>query len=160
AVVKKGERFNQGALLGYVGSTGYSTGPHLHWEISNQPPLSNGEFTNREDIVKWLNSHPIKKTSTQISSQSSSSIPLVPIASAITKGNQQTQIASSYRQNSVSTITPERTGQQIVIVDDRSSYVAQQITSNNNEYSYTEINEYSLLNSFIKNKFLLDLNYV
>ncbi|AHV91644.1 M23 family metallopeptidase [Bordetella holmesii] len=44
AGLKKGDKIAQGDLLGYVGATGWATGPHLHYEfrIDNQPvdPLS------------------------------------------------------------------------------------------------------------------------
>lgn len=39
--IKKGAKVRQGQLLGYVGSTGLSTGPHLHYEV-----LINSRFTN------------------------------------------------------------------------------------------------------------------
>jgi murein DD-endopeptidase MepM/ murein hydrolase activator NlpD len=39
--VKKGQHVSQGQVIGYVGTTGYSTGPHLHYEM-----LKNGVKIN------------------------------------------------------------------------------------------------------------------
>ncbi|MDT8348018.1 MAG: M23 family metallopeptidase, partial [Flavobacteriaceae bacterium] len=39
--VKKGEKVNRGDLIGFVGSTGRSEAPHLHYEV-----FKNGERIN------------------------------------------------------------------------------------------------------------------
>jgi murein DD-endopeptidase MepM/ murein hydrolase activator NlpD len=44
--VKQGDRVTQGIKIGEVGSTGYSTGPHLHFAV-----YKNGRPVNPLDLL-------------------------------------------------------------------------------------------------------------
>ena len=43
--IKEGVRIKQGQIIGYVGSTGKSTGPHLHYEV-----IKNGKKINSQNL--------------------------------------------------------------------------------------------------------------
>ncbi len=44
-IAKEGNRVRQGQIIGYVGSTGLSTGPHLHYEV-----IENGKKINSQTL--------------------------------------------------------------------------------------------------------------
>lgn len=46
--IKTGSKVRQGEVIGYVGSTGYATGPHLHYEV-----LKNGKFISPNKITAF-----------------------------------------------------------------------------------------------------------
>jgi len=45
-LVKNGQRIKRGEVIGLMGSTGYSTGPHLHYEV-----FRNSQFHNPMDYI-------------------------------------------------------------------------------------------------------------
>lgn len=54
--VKPGDKVKMGDVVGYVGSTGLSTAPHLHYEV-----VKDGENVNPADYIKNIKEIPAKK---------------------------------------------------------------------------------------------------
>lgn len=54
SILEINQTVEAGQPIGNVGSTGQSTGPHLHWDISANSKLSLNDFTNFIDPLKWL----------------------------------------------------------------------------------------------------------
>jgi murein DD-endopeptidase MepM/ murein hydrolase activator NlpD len=140
--VKIGQRLTSGTVIGYVGSTGRSTGPHLHWEIS--PKLGEVGRPRRNIIDPLEYGFP-------------SSAPFTGTRQPST----QAQISPPPRQQITEEIKPERKGPQVVVIDDTPPPLPQEppIIQTTTPLS-SNVPSSAPLNNFIKNKLLLDLMYV
>jgi murein DD-endopeptidase MepM/ murein hydrolase activator NlpD len=148
--VRVGQVIDQGTLMGYVGSTGNSYGPHLHWEISNNAPTSNGQFSSLEDPGAWLRQHPLKMTKS-----SQTNIPNLSPSSTLPA---QVSPTTQPGQN-VPSVAQNRKGQQIIIVDNPQQPQPQQVSAGGGRSQLQMIPTESSLNSLIKNQILLELAY-
>jgi len=80
--VRKGQKVKQGTIIGYVGSTGWATGPHLHYEF-----LVNGVHQNPR-TVKLPDANPIRTEE-----QARFAETTTPVKSLLEDFKQQTQLA-------------------------------------------------------------------
>ena len=140
--VRIGQRLTSGTIIGYVGSTGLSTGPHLHWEIS--PKLGEVGRPRRNIIDPLEYGFP-------------SSAPFT----GTRQLSPQAQISPPPRQQITEEIKPERKGPQVVVIDDTPPPLPQEppIIQTTKPLS-SNVPSSASLNNFIKNKLLLDLMYV
>lgn len=53
----KGQAITRGTVLGYIGSTGIATGPHLHWAVSTNP-LFPKNFSELTDPLAYVSDDP------------------------------------------------------------------------------------------------------
>jgi murein DD-endopeptidase MepM/ murein hydrolase activator NlpD len=87
--VRKGQTVRQRQLIGTVGSTGYATGPHLHYEF-----LVNGVHRNPR-TVKLPQSQPIAKAEKAAFAKATKTL-----LAQLAEYQQPTQLASAQRNNS------------------------------------------------------------
>lgn len=65
-VVRKGQRVKQGQLVGYSGSTGASTGPHLHWTLRTSHIDWYGNAGNIDGETKLRRAQPLPAPSASV----------------------------------------------------------------------------------------------
>jgi murein DD-endopeptidase MepM/ murein hydrolase activator NlpD len=138
ANVKVGDKLRAGTIIGYAGSTGRSTGPHLHWEVSRKI----GEVgRSRKNVID-----PIE------SGYSASA----PFGGSLTLPKRDAQISSS---QNVQNLQTTRAGQQIIYIDDRQPMISSSPRSAGGGQASPQSVPEDGLNSLIKMQMLLDLAY-
>ena len=168
SVLIKSGKIPAGTSFARVGQSGRATGPHIHLEYDTQKGTRGGGARNDDPNyaanldgyvrLLLLTKNPNKG---QFSTPSKPSTPLVPGVSPIQIESGADFEMEEENRYLTQMITMERKGRKVIIIDDRKNVVSQQIiTSNDGDMEVLQIPDSVLLNNFIKNKLLLDLNYL
>jgi len=130
---KRGQTVSAGTVLGYVGSTGQTTGPHLHWEVS--PRIGEVGYP-RKNVID-----PIEYGFD----------PKAPFGA---------KISATQRRVASQNLRRERKGPQIYLIDDNKPVAPPAPSGGYYSNIKSDINEFNMLNKFIQKKLLTDLSYL
>lgn len=167
-----------GRSFAQVGSTGNSSGPHIHFEYDTRKGGTNyggardidpNYAANLDKYVRLLllskqplSAFPRSQVSSQISTPSESILP-APSTTLLQSSEGTATIESnsgSFLDDILKGLSTERRGQQIVLINDLQPPQSPMMISSGGGSQIIISNESNLVNSFIKNKLLLDLNYL
>jgi murein DD-endopeptidase MepM/ murein hydrolase activator NlpD len=151
-----------GTSFARVGSSGNSTGPHIHFEYDTQKGASRGGGAGDPDQyvrLLLLTKSPNKGKFSPAPKPSASLVPGAPQIPVQPEEAVEMQ-NNAYQIGLREGIVQERRGQKIVIIDDRGIQIPQKVMTSSGDTLSIQIDESALLNTFMKNKLLLDLNYV
>jgi murein DD-endopeptidase MepM/ murein hydrolase activator NlpD len=146
SLVRAGQPYN-GQTIGEIGNTGSGSGIHLHFEVR-----PGGPYGRAIDPRPYLGLLSIGRQLTGVAGQP---------AQVTAPGPTPAQVATrpTQRQQLPGQLTPERRGAQVVVIDDTPPPSIPQIPSAPSSGMMLPIRTGDSLNSFIKNKLLLDLAY-
>lgn len=151
--VKAGQKVSAGQTIAHLAALGApgignATGPHLHFEYysSTSAPPSNpaGVYQNYVSLGGKVMGSPPK--------------PLDPNQQPRTPDS--AQITSPSRAAQPAAMTPDRKGSSVIFIDDTQPQISQASYPPQQSSVSPTINEFKVLNNFIKNKLLLELAYL
>ena len=152
AILIKSGKIKSGTSFARVGSTGRSTGPHIHLEYSTKRNSSN--YGGSGDPSPYVSALLLTKNP----NQGSFGIPSQAQIAAPTPAQIAAQ-PSQRRQQLSSQVTPQRVGQKVVIIDNmQPPQIPSAPPSGGGSMGFIPIQTNSL-NSYITKKLLLDLAY-